>query len=133
MTVELDHTIVCSRDRAAAIAFYTSVLGFTHAGSTGRFEVIRVNDHLSLDFIAAEKCSSRHFAFVMTAEEFDAVFDRIRSSGTAYGDGPGRTDNGRGPGRSTGTRGITYSVYFADPDGHLLEIITYDRPASAGA
>lgn len=131
MTVELDHTIVCARDTGEAIRFYTDVVGFSYHGSMGMFEVIRVNDHLSLDLMQAERCSSRHFAFVMDAKTFEATFDRIRQSGTTYGDGPGRHENMRGPGRSTGTRGITWSVYFADPSGHILEIITYDKPASS--
>ena len=53
MTVELDHTIVCARDIAEAIRFYTDVVGFSYGGSTGGFEVIRVNEHLSFDLVAA--------------------------------------------------------------------------------
>jgi catechol 2,3-dioxygenase-like lactoylglutathione lyase family enzyme len=128
MTVELDHTIVCTVDPGAAIEFYTSILGFTHAGSVGSFEVIRINDRLAFDLEKSEQCSSRHFAFVMDADTFDATFARIRESGVVYGDGPGRRQNMRGPGRSTGTRGATHSVYFDDPDGHILEILTYATP-----
>lgn len=128
---DLDHTIVCSTDREAAVAFYRDVLGFDHAGRSGSFEVIKVNDRLSLDLVEAEECSSRHFAFVLDPDDFDETFARVRASGTPFGDGPSRYANGRGPGRSTGTRGVTWSVYFADPDGHLLEILTYERPKSA--
>jgi catechol 2,3-dioxygenase-like lactoylglutathione lyase family enzyme len=130
---DLDHTIVCSTDRKTAIAFYRDVLGFDHAGRTGRFEVVKINDRLAFDFVEAEKCSSRHFAFVLQPDEFDETFSRVQMSGTAFGDGPSSHTNGRGPGRSTGTRGVTWSVYFADPDGHLLEILTYERPRSAGS
>lgn len=129
MTVELDHTIVCAVDRPATIDFYTQVLGFEYAGSTGRFEVVRVNEHLGLDFVDADECSSRHFAFVMDPDTFDATFRRIRESGIPYGNGPSRRDNMEGPGRSTGTKGTTYSVYFEDPSGHVLEILTYETPS----
>jgi catechol 2,3-dioxygenase-like lactoylglutathione lyase family enzyme len=125
VSVELDHTIVCTMDRPASIAFYTEILGFEHLGPSGQFEVILVNDHLGLDLVQAERCSSRHFAFVMDPGEFEAAFARIRNSGIPFGDGPSRATNMRGPGRSTGTRGATYSVYFSDPSGHLLEILTY--------
>ncbi len=93
--------------------------------------MILVNDHLGLDLAEADECSSRHFAFVFDPAEFDAVFRRIRQSGIPFGDGPGRSTNMQGPGRSTGTKGGTYSVYFADPSGHLLEILTYGEPDSA--
>ena len=128
MTVELDHTIVCARDTAEAIRFYTDVVGLTYGGRVGRFEVIRVNDHLAFDLVTASECSSRHFAFVMDTATFVETFARIKQTGTVYGDGPGRHRNRRGPGRSTGTLGRTWSVYFEDPSGHLLEILTYDDP-----
>ena len=131
MPVELDHTILCASDIRSSIDFYTAILGFEYAGRTGSFEVVRVNDHLGLDFQPSEKCSSRHLAFVMDPVTFSQVFGRIRDSGMAFGDGPGRSHNMRGPGRSTGTRGITYSVYFQDPNGHHLEIVSYDEPAPA--
>ena len=53
MTVELDHTIVCTVDAVAATTFYADVLGFTYAGRVGSFEVVRINDHLAFDFRTA--------------------------------------------------------------------------------
>ncbi len=128
--IELDHTIVCTSDAPATVAFYRDVLGFDYAGRSGRFEVVKVNDHLALDFAESEQCRSRHFAYSMDSATFTAVFERLRESGTSYGDGPGRVDNMRGPGRSTGVKGVTYSVYFRDPNGHVLEIISYDDPGA---
>jgi catechol 2,3-dioxygenase-like lactoylglutathione lyase family enzyme len=126
MDVLLDHTIVNVIDRAETIGFYTEVLGFEYAGSTGTFEVIRINDDLSFDLVAEPVPESRHFAFAMERSRFDDVFTSLREGGFAYGDGPSALDNMRGPGRSTGTHGVTHSVYFRDPSGHALEIITYD-------
>ena len=51
--------------------------------------------------------------------EFDASFARVKDAGLAYFAGPHR----EGPGEINhhwGGRG----VYFEDPDGHLLELIT---------
>ena len=66
-----------------------------------------------------------HYAFAMEPEQFARSFQRIKEAGIPYGDGPEIATNMRGPGKSTGTRGYTQSVYFNDPSGHLLEIITY--------
>jgi catechol 2,3-dioxygenase-like lactoylglutathione lyase family enzyme len=62
----------------------------------------------------------------MDRATFDGAFSRIREHGVAFGDGPGSVDNMRGPGRSSGVHGGTESVYFCDPSGHVLEILTYD-------
>jgi catechol 2,3-dioxygenase-like lactoylglutathione lyase family enzyme len=60
---------------------------------------------------------------------FEATFARIRRSGTPFGDSPAAPTSMRGPGRSLGVHGATDSVYFHDPNGHILEILTYDDPA----
>jgi catechol 2,3-dioxygenase-like lactoylglutathione lyase family enzyme len=62
----------------------------------------------------------------MDRATFDGAFSRIRERGVAFGDGPGNVDNMRGPGRSSGVHGPTDSVYFRDPSGHVLEILTYE-------
>lgn len=72
--------------------------------------------------------ASRHLAFAMDRATFEAAFERIRTSGITYGDGSSSPASRQGPGRSTGLHGATNSVYFHDPDGHLLEILTYDDP-----
>jgi catechol 2,3-dioxygenase-like lactoylglutathione lyase family enzyme len=126
MSAHLDHTIHYVKDREETIEFYTNVLGFEHRGSLGRFEVIEVNEDFTIDLVARDDPELRHFAFAMDRHRFDEVFDRIRSGRHAYGDGPSSMDNMRGPGRSSGTHGTTYSVYFHDPSGHQLEIITYE-------
>jgi catechol 2,3-dioxygenase-like lactoylglutathione lyase family enzyme len=51
--------------------------------------------------------------------EFDAIFERVKEAGLVYGSDPEHVDNGKlnnwGGGRG---------VYFTDPDGHLLELMT---------
>lgn len=129
MAVRLDHTILEVSDFAESVPFYRDVLGLEHRGRTGPFEVILVTADLALDLAERPEPVSRHLAFGMDRATFDATFERIRSSGTSYGDAPSAPASMRGPGRSTGVHGATDSVYFRDPDGHLLEILTYDPPA----
>ena len=62
----------------------------------------------------------------MDRASFEAAFERIRAGGYSYGDGPSRPTHMQGPGRSSGIHGATDSVYFHDPSGHLLEILTCD-------
>ncbi len=50
---------------------------------------------------------------------FDVIFGRIAARGIPYWADPGRTRPGE-INHNDGGRG----VYFADPDGHVMEIIT---------
>ena len=126
MAIQLDHTILEVSDAAASVAFYRDIVGLVHRGKSGPFEVLLVTDDLAIDLWQQPVEGSRHFAFRLDREAFDATFDRIKASGITYGDGPGSPTNMQGPGRSGGVHGSTDSVYFHDPDGHILEILTYD-------
>ena len=136
MATVLDHTIIPVRDREVAVEFYSRILGFEPLGRVGNFLAVRVNDTLNLDFAQSqdfqrfhytftEEPQGIHYAFTMEPDEFDAAFARIRESGIAYGDEPHDKANMKGPGMSTGSQGMGKAVYFADPDGHPLEIKTY--------
>jgi len=130
MTVFLDHTILEVKDRSESVTFYRDILDFDYRGRSAGFDVMLITPDLALDLDEEEEVPvSRHLAFGMDRATFDTTFDRIRNSGTSYGDGPSKPTNMNGPGRSTGVHGTTYSVYFNDPNGHLLEILTYDTPS----
>ncbi len=101
------------------------LLGFQHEGKVGSFDVVRVNQDLTLDFAQADPVSEHHYAFAMDRDTFDVVFERVKSAGITYGDGPHSRTNMRGPGESMGSRGIADSVYFPDPSGHVIEIRSY--------
>lgn len=126
MAIQLDHTILEVSDLRPAVSFYRDVLGLQHRGRTGPFEVMLITSDLAIDLYEVTVPASRHLAFALDRSTFEETFGRIRDAGIAYGDGPGRVDNMRGPGRSSGVHGATDSVYFRDPDGHVLEILTYD-------
>jgi catechol 2,3-dioxygenase-like lactoylglutathione lyase family enzyme len=120
MTIELNHTIVPARDKVAAAKFFARILGLPfEEGAVGHFAPVRVSDSLTLDFADSSKREVHHYAFKVSEEEFDAIFGRIREEGVAYGSGPYAVDdmkiNHRGGGRG---------VYFRDPDGHVLELLT---------
>ncbi|HKY46539.1 MAG TPA: VOC family protein [Acidimicrobiia bacterium] len=126
MAVFLDHTILEVTDLAESMAFYRDVIGLEARGRSGPFEVMLITPDLALDLWAQAEPVSRHLAFGMDRPTFEATFDRIRASGTPYGDSPSTPTSMRGPGRSSGVHGETDSVYFHDPSGHILEILTYD-------
>jgi catechol 2,3-dioxygenase-like lactoylglutathione lyase family enzyme len=126
MPIELDHTILDVEDFEASVAFYRDVVGLEHGGRSGPFEVMLVTPDLAIDLRESARPAPRHLAFRLDREAFEAAFSRIRDGGIAYGDAPSTPDNLRGPAPSTGVHGVTDSVYFRDPNGHLLEILTYE-------
>ena len=124
--MDLNHTIVACRDQQRSAAFLTEILGLPAATRFGRFTVVATDNGVSLDFAETDaEITTQHYAFLTGEGEFDAIFGRITERGVQYWADPGR----RRPGeinRNDGGRG----VYFADPDGHMMEVIT--RPYGSG-
>jgi catechol 2,3-dioxygenase-like lactoylglutathione lyase family enzyme len=126
MSVQLNHTIVWCRDQRRSATFLAAILGLPTPSRFGPFLVVQVDNGISLDFHeTAGELTSQHYAFLIGEDDFDSVFARIRERGLEHWADPGRTRPGE-INRNDGGRG----VYFEDPDGHLLEIIT--RPYGSG-
>jgi catechol 2,3-dioxygenase-like lactoylglutathione lyase family enzyme len=126
MAIRLNHTIVAANDKKTAAKFLTEILGLPTPSLVGPFAVVRVSDDTSLDYIDADdEITSQHYAFLVDESEFDEIFQRIRERGLSYWADPGRQERGQ-INTWDGGRG----VYFDDPNGHLLEIIT--RPYGSG-
>jgi catechol 2,3-dioxygenase-like lactoylglutathione lyase family enzyme len=118
MTIELDHTIVPARDKDESARFFARIFGLRYDGAS-YFAPVKVNDRLTLDFDTDDNFESHHYAFRVSEAEFDSIFGRIQAEGVVYGSGPGSLDDMK-INRRRGGRG----VYFKDPNGHVLEIMT---------
>ena len=120
MTVHLNHTIVEAQDRDATADFLVEILGLAKAGQFGPFRVVELGNDVSLDVMRADgPVHPQHYAFLVGEDEFDHIWDRIKKRGLTFWADPFR----RQPGRintNDGGRGL----YWADPNGHNLEIIT---------
>lgn len=121
MSVQLNHTIVHSLDNKASAAFLADILGLEVGPEWGPFVPVSTANGVTLDFatIPAESITPQHYAFLISEEEFDSAFEKIRASGIEYFADP----HGKHPGEinhNDGGRG----VYFTDPAGHGMEIIT---------
>jgi len=126
VSVQLNHTIVSCRDQQRSAAFLTGILGLPAATRFGHFLVVATDNGVSLDFAETDRqITPQHYAFLVGEEDFDAAFGRIRAQDLPYWADPGKSRRGMVSDRDGG-RGL----YFEDPDGHLLEIIT--RPYGSG-
>lgn len=126
MAVQLNHTIVWCRDQKKSARFLAGLLGLPAPTRFGPFMVVEMSNGVSLDFYQVdEEIRRQHYAFLISEPEFDQVFGRIRDRKLRHWADPGQEREGE-INRNDGGRG----VYFEDPDGHLLEIIT--RPYGSG-
>lgn len=118
MSVELNHTILHCSDQRASSTFFAEILGLGPPTSFGSFEVVELSNGVSLDFLE-DVVQAQHYAFLVGEAEFDEVLGRLVARRLPYWADPGRSrpqevntnDGGRG-------------VYWLDPDGHVLEILT---------
>ncbi len=118
MTVTLNHTIVPARDKVVAAKFFAKIFGLKR-GRSGHIAPVRVNRSLTLLFDDDSKFESHHLAFHVSDREFDAILRRIKRGNIVFGSAPWSLDDGKlnnwGGGRG---------VYFRDPNGHVLELMT---------
>jgi catechol 2,3-dioxygenase-like lactoylglutathione lyase family enzyme len=118
MTITLNHTIVPAHDKAASAKFFADIFGLKR-GRSDYFAPVKVNKSLTLLFDEEEKFESHHLAFHVSDREFDTIFRRIKDAKITYGSAPWNLTDGK-LNRWGGGRGL----YFRDPNGHVLEIMT---------
>ncbi|MFB6904867.1 VOC family protein [Streptomyces bacillaris] len=121
MSVELNHTIIHSRDNRESAEFLAALLGLEVGPEWGPFVPVVLANDVTLDFatIPEESITPQHYAFLISEAEFDAAFARIQELGIAYYADPHLKHPGE-INHNDGGRG----VYFPDPSGHGMELIT---------
>jgi catechol 2,3-dioxygenase-like lactoylglutathione lyase family enzyme len=121
VTIKLNHTIVHSNDPRASAEFFAGVFGLAAPKPFGPFLDVEVANEVTLAFLSADgmEVQTQHYAFLVSDAEFDQIFGRVKARGLKYWADPGQRSEGE-INRHFGGRG----VYFEDPSGHLLEIIT---------
>ena len=125
MAVQLNHTIVGARDKQASARFLAEILGLPAPKPFGPFLGVETGNEVTLDYMDVDEVRSQHYAFLVSEEEFDEIFGRIKDRGLDYWADPFHRQAGE-INTNDGGRGC----YFEDPDGHNLEIIT--RPYGSG-
>ena len=126
MAVEFNHTIVHARDKIAGANFLSEILGLPSPEPFYHFMVVKAANGVSLDYLATDgPIEIAHYAFLVSEAEFDDIWGRIKARGLDWYADPMRSQKGE-INRHDGGRGL----YFTDPSGHVMEIIT--RPYGSG-
>jgi len=126
MAVKLNHTIVHARDKRRSAEFFAEVFDLSTPRPFGPFLDVEVANEVTLAFLDTdEEIQIQHYAFLVSEPEFDQIFGRVKARGLEYWADPMHRHQGE-INHHDGGRG----VYFNDPAGHYLEIIT--RPYGGG-
>jgi catechol 2,3-dioxygenase-like lactoylglutathione lyase family enzyme len=120
MTIKLNHTIVHAHDQRASAEFVSAILGLAPPVPFGPFLGVQTGNEVTLDFLETdEEIQTQHYAFLVSEPEFDEIFRRIQARELPYWADPGRRQRD-----TINTRDGGRGVYFEDPSGNLLEILT---------
>jgi catechol 2,3-dioxygenase-like lactoylglutathione lyase family enzyme len=128
MAIAFNHTIVAARDKKQSATFLTELFDLPSPTPFADFLTVTTANDVSLDYAEVpdgQEIRPQHYAFLVSEDEFGAIYGKIRGRGLEHwadpmGSRPGeinRNDGGRG-------------VYFQDPAGHYMEILT--RPYGSG-
>ncbi|WAC92937.1 VOC family protein [Mycobacterium sp. Aquia_213] len=129
MSISFNHTIVAARDKRESAEFLAELFDLPSPQPFGHFMVVALEHGASLDFAdvpEGEEIRRQHYAFLVSEPEFDTIYGKIQSRGLQHWADPRQSRPGE-INHNDGGRG----VYFLDPSGHALEILT--RPYGSGS
>ena len=121
MAVAFNHTIIAARDKRESASFFTDLFGLPEATIWGPFAIVTLADGVFVQFAepGVAAIQMQHYAFLVDDKSFDALYARIVAAGLDHAGDPQWATPGQ-INTNHGGRG----VYFRDPVGHGLEVIT---------
>jgi catechol 2,3-dioxygenase-like lactoylglutathione lyase family enzyme len=126
VSIALNHTIIFARNRPESAAFFTRLFGLPEPTMWGPFAIVHLDHGTFVQFaeLDAAEIQMQHYAFLVDDERFDAIYQRLLDGGIEHWADPRATL----PGQINTNHG-GQGVYFLDPAGHGMEVIT--RPYGA--
>jgi catechol 2,3-dioxygenase-like lactoylglutathione lyase family enzyme len=120
MAATFNHTIITAKDRVESARFFRELLEVKEAPSWGVFSNLQLEDGVLLQFAEPPvEIQMQHYAFLLDDALFDRAYERIKAAGIEHWADPQM----RRPGE-TNTEHGGRGVYFKDPAGHAIELIT---------
>jgi catechol 2,3-dioxygenase-like lactoylglutathione lyase family enzyme len=120
MPATFNHTIIAAKDREESARFFRDLLEVPEAPSWGPFTNIRLADGVLLQFAEPPvDIQMQHYAFLVDDELFDRAYGRLCERGIEHWADPQMRRAGE-----TNTEHGGRGVYFKDPSGHAIELIT---------
>jgi catechol 2,3-dioxygenase-like lactoylglutathione lyase family enzyme len=122
---DIDHVALTVHDRERSAAWYRDMLGLERryedawgdeplvmCAATTCVALFPAEDKRPAPVPGHDTIAMRHLAFRLSREDFERAHTELADRGLA----PEYKDHG-----------IAWSIYVHDPDGHLVELTTYER------
>ncbi|MFE6976362.1 VOC family protein [Streptomyces sp. NPDC057682] len=120
MPAAFNHTIIAARNSTESARFFRELLELSEAPSWGPFTNVQLADGVLLPFAEPPvDIQMQHYAFLLDDALFDRAYQRLRERGITHWADPQMHRPGE-INTEHGGRG----VYFKDPAGHAIELIT---------
>ncbi len=120
MGITFNHAIIAAQDRQLSAAFFAHLFGLPEPTTWGPFVSVALGEGVHLQFAEARgDIQPQHYAFLVDDATFDAIYGRMLGGGLPHWADPQM----KLPGQFNTNHGGR-GVYFLDPSGHGLEIIT---------
>lgn len=121
MSVPFNHAIIAATDRIESASFFARLFGLPEPTTWGPFAIVALDDGAYLLFAepGVAELQTQHYAFLVDDPRFDAIHERLVGGAIPHWADPRLTLPGE-INRYYGGRG----VYFLDPAGHGLEVVT---------
>ena len=121
MSITFNHSILAARDRHESAQFLSTLLGLPEPATWGPFTIVTLDHGVTIQFAEpnVEEIQMQHYAFLVDDTSFDQIYQRILDRGIEHWADPQATLSGQ-INTNHGGRG----VYFRDPSGHGLEVLT---------
>lgn len=122
VSISFNHTIVAAHDKQKSAEFLAGLFGLPDPQPVSHFVVVQLANGVSLDYDNVpdgEQIQPRHYAFQVAEDDFDDIYARITARGLEHWADPRHERPGE-----INHRGGGRGVYFTDPVGHNMEILT---------
>ncbi|MGH3319554.1 MAG: VOC family protein [Streptosporangiaceae bacterium] len=120
MTISINHMIAFADDKQKSAQFLAELFGRPDPVHWGPFCSVQLDDGALVQFAEPGfEIQVQHYAFLVSEEEFDGIYERIREWSLRHWPDPQQSEQGT-INHNHGGRG----VYFKDPTGHNLEVLT---------
>ncbi|HEY0735291.1 MAG TPA: hypothetical protein VGD69_10340 [Herpetosiphonaceae bacterium] len=123
MSIVIDHIVLPAHDHEVSARFFAQIMGRTYNGPDRHFAPVHISDTFTVFFLQVERFEPYHLGFHVSDADVDQIVGQLTAANIPYGNDPRDHTNMRTD-HPFGGRGL----FFLDPNGHLLEVMTIVRP-----
>jgi hypothetical protein len=118
--IEFNHLIIFAKDKQASALFLAELFDLPEPETAGFFTTVRFSNNVTFQYAEfAAAFTIQHYAFLVPESTFDTILNKIRERKIECWADP-RKQLPNEFNTNHGGRGL----YFLDPSGHGMEIIT---------